>query len=503
MCLNITGAFSSNSSGLGNCGKNGIRGPQYQLDFSDKVSYLHGNHALKFGYEEVFVHFDDGSTANLTGTVAFSSLSNFLLGATNSGSIISGDNTDHYRERWHAAFVQDTWRISKTVTVTPGIRWEYIGSPHSTDNHLGTFDPTQPGGVVQVGPGLPTSTITHPQKANFNPRVGVAWDMFGNGKTVLRGGIGNLSSFPAILTITGAQVPYQSTLCNGTGTISSCAGTIVVNRYGNPIQSAGAVTQSFAKGDLDKGWNTAGPIFPVSSALTATTGPTCSTTTPCSMLVSNPNFKNPKSVQWNIDIQRALTNNLTLDVAYVGTHGYNEVRSVDLNEPALGTGWNTPWSATSIATFNAAQTGTKPKFAAGDAGFTSAQICIGQAADPAGKLCTVNSDAISAARPYATQFPYYRYIVQTTNGFHSNYNGLQVTLDGRNYHGLHFLAAYTYSHALDDWTKSSQATSAPADPASPHYQYGSGDQDLRHRFRFSPTYNLPGVKSPLQILEGW
>ena len=111
--------------------------------------------------------------------------------------------------------------------------------------------------------------------------------------------------------------------------------------------------------------------------------------------------------------------------------------------------------------------------------------------------------AEQAARPYNAKFPYFQYIAQTTNGFRSNYDGLQVTLDGRNYHGLSFLASYTYGHALDDWTKSSQATAALANPANPQYQYGNSDMDVRHRFRFSPTYAIPGMKSPGQMLEGW
>ena len=108
-----------------------------------------------------------------------------------------------------------------------------------------------------------------------------------------------------------------------------------------------------------------------------------------------------------------------------------------------------------------------------------------------------------ASRPYNLAFPYFNYIAQTTNGFHSNYNGLQVTLDSRNYHGLSFLAAYTFSHALDDWTKSSQATEGLANPANPQYQYGNSDMDVRNRFRFSPTYMIPGIKTPGQMLEGW
>ena len=53
----------------------------------------------------------------------------------------------------------------------------------------------------------------------------------------------------------------------------------------------------------------------------------------------DPNFREPYTAEWNLDIQRAITNNLTLDVAYVGNHGFDETNKLDLNEPAIGTGW--------------------------------------------------------------------------------------------------------------------------------------------------------------------
>ena len=118
--------------------------------------------------------------ANTNGTVTFSTLENFLTGtSTGPDSILTGDNNDHYREHWHAAFVQDTWRITRRVTLTPGLRWEYVGSPHSTVNHLGTFDPSQPGGVVQVGPGLPDLHPDTPGKDKLSTprrcRLGHVW----------------------------------------------------------------------------------------------------------------------------------------------------------------------------------------------------------------------------------------------------------------------------------------------------------------------------------------
>ena len=61
---------------------------------------------------------------------------------------------------------------------------------------------------------------------------------------------------------------------------------------------------------------------------------------PCPVIGVDPNFKQPFSAQWNLDVQRAITSKLTLDVAYVGNHGYREEFSTDLNQPALGAGYN-------------------------------------------------------------------------------------------------------------------------------------------------------------------
>jgi hypothetical protein len=181
-----------------------------------------------------------------------------------------------------------------------------------------------------------------------------------------------------------------------------------------------------------------------------------------------------------MDIERAITNRLTLDLAYIGIHGYDEANMVDLNEPAVGTGWDTT-GANSIGTCLASVNTTS---------FTS--------------TCTPDANAINAARPYGTQFPYFKYIVQTANQFHSNYDGVSVSLNARNYHGASFLGSYTFSHALDDFTNSGQAASQTlVNPANPNYQYGNSDMDVRHRFRFSPTYQIPGIKTPGQMLEGW
>jgi hypothetical protein len=79
---------------------------------------------------------------------------------------------------------------------------------------------------------------------------------------------------------------------------------------------------------------------------------------------------------------------------------------------------------------------------------------------------------------------------------------LQTTLTARSYHGLDFVAGYTYSHALDDLS-SNWVAFLPMDSARPFLEHASGDEDIRHRFTLSVTYTFPQKKMRSQLLEGW
>ena len=459
-------AFTTGSATLGATAKTGQRGPQGQLTFRDAVSYLRGNHAFKFGFEHIIAIYDSSNTAQTQGAFQFADLTSFLKGTPTSGVATIGDPEVRMRTRWYSGFIQDTWRVNSRVTLTPGLRYEYIGPPHEKDNLMGAFDPSVPGGLVQVGPGLPRSTLYNAEKLNFSPRIGVAWDIRGNGKTVLRGAVSRLSAIAATTALIVGTPFAASRPENG------------INLAGTDINQKALASVNFLA------WNTTGPIFPATSA----TGIYCSSVavsanqpaSTCTTGATDPNFKQAKSLQWNLDIQRAITSRLTLDVAYVANHGYDEARGLDLNGVPMGTGY-TP------AVISACLAST---------GGTAASVTA----------CKPSSAAITAAKPYTKSLPWLTYVADTTYGFNSNYNALQVTLDQRAFHGLSFLTAYTYGHALDDWSVLGQGIMTAADQSNKHSLYGNSDQDIRHRFRFSPTWVIPGKKTPWwagQMLEGW
>ena len=478
--INITGFTGE----LGANSRTGFKGPEGNLDFVDSVSYLRGKQAFKFGFEYLDAIVDQAELSFTQGSVTFASLQTFLQGTPSSGSILVGDPTEYLRSHWFSGFAQDDWRLTPKITVNLGLRYQYQTPPTERSNYLGTFNPnvnpaTTPA-VQQVGPGEPIASLYHPEHTDFSPRLGVAWDVKGNGKTVVRAGA-SVMRLAALLLNVAYQAPfganYPSLGINTSGT--------AVNIHTPAL---------FGLSSTQFNWNLTGPVFPVaaSQVINGVTydGLTCSVALPCPTGMTNPNFEEPGVVNWNVDIQRAVTNSLSVDVAYVGNHGYKEYYSQDVNQPAIGTGWNTPWTAAQL---------TAVKQSTADAGLTSAQMCLGQGPSP---FCSVNTAA--ELGPYSANFPYLNYIMQATNGEISNYDGLQVSVNARTFHALTFLSAYTFSHSLDESSSNGQGGGIlPSDNSNLRLLYGPGTYDIRHSFTLSPTYAIPGTKSPGQMLQGW
>jgi hypothetical protein len=464
-------------------------GPNTNTEFLDHVSYLHGKNAFKFGGELTVVQSSAGATSNAKGLVKFkkggtcgaaacSALENFLLGNAGSGSsIFVGDpvrdvHTDHL-----GLFFQDDYRMTPRITVNFGVRYELATIIQEVNNELGNFDPNSPTGLVQVGEGI--TAPYNPDHRDWSPRAGFAWDLQGNQKTVIRAGASMLYEFvpfSAFMNSGGnavglGKVPTGALLCKPVGTppVETCAqgpGTIA------------AATVNPAPQGLSTGWQSNGPIFQAGTV-------TCSDASPCATASFARDLRTPYVITWNFDLQRAITPNLSLDLAYLGNHGVKIYGTRDINTPATGAGWGDP-----------SVTGTP------------AQLCVASQNDGSpGSPNPTGSPFDNCAPgpelgPYSQKFPYLQYILQLSNMDRSHYNAVQATLTQRTSHGLSFVAAYTYSHATDDVSQNFGSTT-PLHNENPGLNYGNSDYDIRHRFTFELTYALPGIKTPGQILQGW
>ncbi|HEV7966953.1 MAG TPA: TonB-dependent receptor [Candidatus Acidoferrales bacterium] len=460
-----------------------LQGPAVVYQFVDYVSYLHGNHAIKFGGEIRHNGVDVGAYGGSKGAIKFNGgteatpLEDFLAGFPSIASIQLGSPQRHLTTWEYALSVQDDWRLTPKVTVNLGLRYDYITPLRESNDFLGNFDPAV--GLLQVGKQI--SSPYNGDHKDFGPRLGVAWDLSGKGTTVVRAGASVIfdSQLP-MFVFSNISGNAQNGTAGGVITVPTGAAQITCPAscmtpssptFGTPVTVAGTGTVAVSSvtvpaSSLVPSWQNNGPnntIFPPASTpiqcgdgltppATIQNPNPVSDPNPCNISAIDRNFRNPYVVNWTLGIQHAFTPNLSLDVAYVGNHGARLPGMRDINQGVP--------NAASVAS------GT-----------------------PTGQ-------------PYATQYPYLGFIDMLSNLYVSNYNGLQTTLTERTSHGLSFTFGYTYSHALDN-DSYNISPFLPQDSTHPEREYASSDFDLRHRFTFSLTYAFPGVKSPAQLLEGW
>jgi len=449
-----------------------VQGPDTRFQFVDHISYTRGKHAFKFGGEIHRDSFNGGAYGGARGRIKFgfandafagaTTLEDFFAGVPTSGSQLVGDPTRHMHNWGYAGFVQDDWRATRNLTVNLGLRYELNTVVKEERNLLGNFDPTA--GLQQVGKQI--GAPYHGDHTNFAPRLGFAWDPTGSGNTVIRGGGGiiyetlNWESFLALNNSLGISTIPTGAIIDASG--NTAGGSIAVGTIG--FQGSDPTA-----GGLN--WDPA--ITGVSGTVFPTTPLNCFAN-PCTILGMDPNLKTPYVWNWTLNLQHALSNNLSLEVAYVGDHGARLAGIHDINQPPTGAGWTPAVIATCLSS-----------------AFTN---------------CAADGGAEQTARPFNATFPFLAQIYQMGNIYRSNYNGLQATLTGRNYHGLSFVAGYTYSHSLDqvgaNWDFGA-GSGIPTDSTHPQREYASSDFDMRQRFTLSLTYLIPGKKGLGQVLEGW
>ena len=434
--------------------------PNETYQFVDNVSYTRGKHTFRFGAEFRYgktdnlrnrrgkgrIRFQEGCNAFVSGDCDggpgdSTPLQDFLAGFPDRGDIFVGDSRRHVSIKSFGWFFQDDWRITPRVTINAGIRYDLNSPIKERNNRLGNFDPAV--GLQQVGVNIGRPYALDGN--NFAPRLGIAWDIFGTGKTVVRAGGGIIYEIP-ILAIFLGQNGLNNATTTGLNTIPT--GAVGSNLFNN----GGAIVAASTTQRTGLNWSAAGPIFNITVNCDPSAGGN-----PCDILGVRRNLRTPYVINYTLNIQQAITNNLAFQVGYVGNRGVKLYSIRDINQ-------------------------VDP---------------LSPAEDPDLGCDHCEQDG----RPFNSLYPFLGYINFMENGYAMDYHGLQVTLTQRPWRGLSYVLGYTWAHTID--FVSLQRAAQPQNSNNPRAERGNSDNDIRHRFTWALTYDLPSFKSPAQLLEGW
>ncbi len=474
--------------------------PNPYWDVQDSISVLKGKHSFKIGGEFAHMEADSEVFNNGRGTFLFGSLQNFFAGNPTNGKLLTGNPHSQLTDMMFAGFVQDDWRINPRVIINLGLRYMYLSPLKDTNNNFGNFDPSSATGLVQQGQ-AGWNTVFKPDPHGFEPRFGMAWDVKGNGNTVVRLGVGMVHEIWVMETFEG-QFQFQNN--NATSPNATPTGATIICGMNNcPASGGGSIAlgsavfpgstlcwdPAFACGATQP------TVFPTSGA-GVSCGDGVNAPSPCDLMGIDPNLKLPYVLNYNLGITHAFGQNFSLEVEYVGNHGYRLLNFADVNQGTLN-------SAYCLNNLNAAQLADACGPNRVDGQRTPGVKCVIGAPITADSFCGANPMAVQETRPYYSKFPYLGFINYATNRSYSNYNSLQVTLTKRMSHGLLFNVGYTYGHGLDAGSLNRFGLN-PQDSTNPAAgEYGNSDFDVRHRLTATATYNIPGKKGFGQLLEGW
>jgi hypothetical protein len=303
----------------------------------DVVTWTKGNHTFKFGGEVSSEQKAENANNLSQGSFAFSGTqtagptalggtartglgaASFLLGLASTYTEDERDVTFDFRFGRREFFAQDTWKFRPNLTFDYGVRYQYFTPVRDADNILTNFDPRRYvranaptcttatcatlvagtgdplNGIVIAGVNSPEGSFIAPRDLNnFSPRVGLAWDPFSKGKTVVRLGYGFYFDQP-LSGVFGQNVQVNP-----------------------PFNRRVTFSTSF-------------PLTLVT--LTNPTGGSLNAIAPPALFGTDPEFQLPETQQWSIGVQHELFRNAVLDLSYVGTKGDNLIRITDINWP--------------------------------------------------------------------------------------------------------------------------------------------------------------------------
>ncbi|MEA2264091.1 MAG: hypothetical protein QOJ51_6916 [Acidobacteriaceae bacterium] len=389
--------------------------------YEDRVALTRGAHQLSFG--AWFQQFQSNETINLSqyGQATFTSLQTFLSGATSTFLYSPSPTEMNWRSLFGALYAQDVIRLWPKFTLSLGFRGEFSTGWNEAHGRAANY--TFSNGVISSQPRISSNLFTT-NNAKFlpQPRIGFAWSPHSE-RTVVRGGFGMYYELQDALGYrTDQNAPF------------------------NPTYSVAALSVS---------------KLPLS---TASVPPSNALLVPGGV---QPDLKMPTLISYSLRVEQALSQNTSLTVGYVGTHGYHEIVGVDGNTPVPTICPASPCPATYPKTF---------------------PVGVAGAPVPAG------SYYIPAGTPKANPA-----IANTWTWFSrgdSSYNSLQVDLNHRFSHDLSLRGVYTWSKTLDDGdslnaTAAGNAPGLVSNPYDVKADWGPATYDVRNLGVISVVYGLP------------
>jgi hypothetical protein len=448
--------------------------PDQTFDWSEHLSWTKGNHGIKLGgnYQTAYTNslrnrartgLGFGYAADYTNNgVPISNnvgtLEELLLSKTEFASRNFGDTHRHIRQKAFGLYAQDDWKVRPRLTVTLGVRWE-LNTPLSEEKNIAAnFIPGR--GLVRVGDGI--SSLYNADKTDFGPHVGFAWDIFGKGKTALRGGysltydVPNFATIAAPYTFAGARAGAFTQPFQGNDSSNSVSlGLVPLLDPSDPTGNTTLPVDPLALGCTDPETNSAPGFVCYNGTPVFGTSPTGSGPFNAYSVVRN--FKTPSAHTLNLSIQHQVTENQVLTIGYSGSFGQNLVILRDLNASPLG------------------GDGTRP-------------------------YDNVFVDSTGA--------PDFKHIIQATNLGYSRYNSLQASFSQRNWHGFNMAYNYTFSNCHDTNSVNRGGSGVGAtpqleNPLNIDDMYGFCDHDVRHNFNLDGLYRVPRLPGPEVIGRGW
>jgi len=462
-----------------------IQGPSRLVDntfaYSDVLSWTHGKHTLKFGgsfsaYQDnqVFEFEINGQFFYSTAGAAGDPFANFLVGLPD--TFDQGPAApSNIRTKATYVFGQDEWHVAHNLTLTYGLRYEYSTPKSDTKGRTysvipgapqSTVFPGAPLGLLFPGDQGAPSGANFPDKTNFAPRFGFAWQPFHDGKTSVRGGWG---MFYDVLKAEdnfqfNGQVPFASAAFIGNFQPAGPATTSGFAFQSDPFGSTGN-PNPFGQ-SLNHNVNFANTFGTFTSNGTGAT-------------IVDPHLRTPYTYQYNLSIEHQLSNKLVARAAYVGSSSHGLTTLVDSNpfDPAT-------LNSANPQRFLNERAGNLPAFTNPDPNGVT----------PPGFNPNVPNGSFGQEQEFK-------------NASNANYHALQLSLTQQTTNvwklgGMYYTLGYTWAHSIDNASGFRQGSFA-VPFFNPQLFRSSSDFDVRQYLTFSGGWDLPFNSGPHRLVKGW